>query len=316
MQKRRRGYGTWLILLLPSVACNVVAAEPSVVADLLAPSATVERLTGFGKGTWLEGPVWIPEGFVVYSNIPANRLQRWPAGALGEVFREAAGSPNGNALWEGRLLTCEQEPHRLATTLTDGTRQTLCERFGGGAFHSPNDLVVDPAGRVWFTDPTYGRGKRPAELPQRGVYRYDPETGAVALLVTDFEQPNGIGLAPDGRTLYVSDTGKARHIRAFPLDADGVIGAGRVFAVVSPGVPDGLKVDIEGRVWSSAGDGVQVFNPDGSRLGTIPVPETTANLCFGGAAGTTLYMTATTSLYAVELAWAPLRNPRPGPRYP
>lgn len=280
----------------------VAPGNDPAFAEVFAAGTVVEKLADHGKGTFLEGPVWLPEGFLVYSDIPHDRLLRWPPleGTDG-VFRTPSGRTNGNARWQGRLLSCEQTPHRLAATAADGSVTTLVEAFAGKPFNSPNDLALHPDGAIWFTDPTWGMRPRTQEQEHRGVYRFEPATGAIAEVVADFEQPNGICFSPDHQTLYVSETGKRPSIRAFRVIDGKALADGRTFAVVGAGVPDGMKTDTEGRLYVGIKTGVEVFAADGRRLGLIPVPETTANLCFGGPDRRTLYLTASTSLYRVNV---------------
>ena len=164
-------------------------------------------------------------------------------------------------------------------------------------------------GTIWFTDPEYGlktnpetKRKEGKEQPGNFVYRHDPRTGRTTAVARDFDQPNGLAFSPDERRLYVADSGKPRHIRAFDVAADGTLAGGQVFCAIDKGGPDGIRVDATGRVWSSTGDGVQVFGTDGRRVGRILLPEAAANLCFGGEDGRTLFMTARTSLYSVRTA--------------
>lgn len=302
---------TLLTLLAGAVLLGGAESIPAVpendpaFAAVLVPGTVVEKLVDHGKGTFLEGPVWLAEGFLVYSDIPHDRLLRWPPleGTDG-VFRTPSRKTNGNALWFGGLLSCEQEAHRLAATPIDGSVVTLTDAFAGKPFNSPNDLAVAPDGAVWFTDPTWGMRPRTQEQAHRGVYRFDPPTGTVTEVATDFEQPNGICFAPDHQTLYVSETGKKPLIRAFRVVDGRTLADGRTFASVDAGVPDGMKVDTEGRLYAGIRTGVEVFAADGKRLGLIPVPETTANLCFGGADRRTLYITASTSLYRIPMLTA------------
>lgn len=290
------------VLLGGAESIPVVPGNDPAFAAVLAPGAVVEKLADHGKGTFLEGPVWLPEGFLVYSDIPRDRLLRWPPleGTDG-VFRNPSGKTNGNALWQGRLLSCQQTPHRLAATGSEGRVTTLTDAFAGKPFNSPNDLALHPDGAIWFTDPTWGMRPRTQEQEYRGVYRFDPATGTVTAVVTDFEQPNGICFSPDHQTLYIAETGKKPLIRAFRVVDGKTLADSRVFTLVSAGVPDGMKVDTEGRLYAGIKTGVEVFAADGRRLGLIPVPETTANLCFGGADRRTLYMTASTSLYRIPV---------------
>lgn len=279
----------------------------------LANHARVERIwTG---GRWLEGPAWFGGGrYLIWSDIPNNRLMRWdePSGAV-TVFREPSDNANGNTVdRQGRLVTCEHLTRRVTRTEHDGTRTVLADRIDGKRLNSPNDVVVHPRdGGIWFTDPTYGiisdyegRCAEP-ELGGSCVYRIDAHSGEVRRMIADFMQPNGIAFSPSGATLYVSDTGGShdeqgpRHIRRFEIDSDNAVSGGEVFAECSNGLFDGFRIDRSERLWCSAGDGVHCYEPSGTLIGKILVPETVANLAFGGARRNRLFICATTSLYSV-----------------
>lgn len=292
---------------LPLPAADFAPVDAAEFARCLPADAKVERLaTGLG---FTEGPVWLPrEGILVFSDIPKDQLLRWSPGGGIAGFREPSRNANGNTLdLQGRLLTCEHSGRRVARREADGTLVTVVDRFEGRRLNSPNDIVVKADGTLWFTDPEYGLKTNPAtkqregkEQPGNFVYRHDPATGTTTAVVRDFVQPNGLAFSPDEKLLYVADSGAPRHIRVFAVGADGRLDAGRVFCQLDKGGPDGIRVDREGRVWSSSGDGVQIFQPDGRLIGRILLPESAANLCFGGPDGKTLYITARKSLYAVR----------------
>lgn len=258
-----------------------------------------------------EGPVWIrAESALVFSDIPRDELKRWSPKEGVTTYRQPSRNANGNTLdRSGRLLSAEHTGRRVALQERDGTVRTLVDAFEGKKFNSPNDVVVHSDGSVWFTDPEYGLKTNPATKQREGkeqagnyVYRHDPKTGATRAVVKDFVQPNGLAFSPDEKILYVADSGSPRHIRAFDVGADGNLSAGRVFCTIDKGGPDGIRVDEAGRVWSSAGDGVQIFGADGQRIGKILVPEAPANLCFGGENGKTVFITARKSLYAIDVS--------------
>ncbi len=278
---------------------------------LIQPSAAVERL---GTGMrWAEGPVWFPLlRTLLLSDIPNDRVMAWTEGGGLTVFRAPAGYCNGAARDpQGRLLSCEHGARRVLRWEHDGTTTVLADRHAGRRLNSPNDLVVAADGAVWFTDPTYGilsdyeGHEAEPEQDARALYRIPPGGGEPVRMASDFAQPNGLAFSPDGRTLYVADSGSSHDpslpsvLRAFAVGEGGRLSGGATFATIDPGPPDGLRVDAKGHVWCSAADGVHVLHPDGALLGRILVPERVANLCFGGPRGNRLFLAATTSLYAV-----------------
>lgn len=266
--------------------------------------------------TWGEGPLWLPdEHAVIWSDIPGDRILRWSEADGVRVARTEVEFTNGRALTpDGRVVTCSHG--RRAVEVSDGAGEptTLVDRWDGHRLNSPNDVIVDRAGRIWFTDPPYGI-VQPHEghpgTPEYGgcwVFRLDPATGDLRPVVTDVEEPNGLALSPDESMLYVSDTSAAlrtdgtghRRIMAYDVLADGSCARGRMLAEMTDGLADGFRVDVEGRVWTSHGAGVSVIAPDGTWLATVPVPETVGNLCFGGPDGTDLFLAASTSLYRLR----------------
>jgi len=280
-------------------------------------NAAIERIaTGF---RWAEGPVYFRDGgFLVFSDIPNNRMMRWleEDGHL-SVFRAPSNYANGNTRdREGRLITCEHDARRVTRTELDGRIIVLIDRFEGKPLNAPNDVVVSRDGAVWFTDPGYGIDgpyeghKADAELP-RSVYRLDPTSGVASVVVNDFVRPNGICFSPDERRLYVVDSGISHggpaHIRVF--DVDGArLRNGRVFAEdFAPGMTDGVRTDVDGNVWCSMGwadpgeDGVRCYAPNGDLIGKVHLPEGCANLCFGGKKKDRLFMCASTSVYSLYL---------------
>lgn len=264
---------------------------------------------------WAEGPVWFSDHDCLYfSDIPNQRVLRYLASDNSvSVAMQPSNFANGHTRdRQGRMVSCEHGTRRVTRTELDGTVTVLADQFEGKRLNSPNDVVVKSDGSIWFTDPSYGiisdyEGYlSPQEQPVRGVYRLDGETGAATLVIDDFIQPNGLAFSPDESVLYVADSGAShdpaalRHIRAFTVVEDGrrveEIGP---FAVIDVGIPDGFRVDSEGWIWCSAGDGVQVFDERGKLCGKIRVPQTVSNLTFGGQRRNRLFITATTSLYAV-----------------
>jgi gluconolactonase len=267
-----------------------------------------ERLHDAGR--WAEGPVYFPAGrCLVWSDIPNDRMLRWDetTGHVG-VFREPSGYSNGNTLDEqGRLVSCEHGTRRVSRTEHDGSVTTLAERYDGKRLNSPNDVVVRSDGSIWFTDPAYGidsdyEGHRSvSEIGACNVYRCDASTGAVSVVASDFDRPNGLAFSLDESVLYIADT-RRNHIRAFPVGVDGLVGDGTVFVECTVGVFDGIRLDDAGRVWAAAGDGVHCFDPDGTLIGKLHLPEPVSNLTFGGIQRNRLFVTATTSLYSIRLS--------------
>lgn len=282
---------------------------------LVKTSARVERVwTG---ARWTEGPAWFEAmQSLVFSDIPNDRLLRFDAttGAVG-VLRQGQGRfTNGNTVdREGRLVSCEHGTRQVTRTEPDGRITVLADRVDGKRFNSPNDVVVRSDGTIWFTDPSYGIDsdyegfKGESEIGGDHVYRLDPSDGGLTRVADDFVRPNGLAFSPDERTLYIADSGGTafdhgpRHLRAFTVGEDGRLGGGGVIATCTHGAYDGLRVDTDGRIWTSAGDGVHCLAPDGALLGKIRVPERVANLCFAGPRRNGMLVTATTSLYDVRL---------------
>ncbi len=281
--------------------------------DLTIAYARLEKL--YDRCRWAEGPVWFGDGgYLVWSDIPNRRMLRWIEGGGVGVFRADSNYSNGNTRdRQGRLVPCEHGTRRVTRTEPDGSITVLADSYSGKRLNSPNDVVVRSDGTIWFTDPPYGilsdyEGFK-AEQEQEGcfVYRLEPASGVLEVVVNDMQKPNGLAFSPDETLLYVAESGSSHdpscptHIRAYPV-RNGGLGGGRVFADVSPGLPDGFRVDVHGNIWTSAGDGVHCFDPAGNLLGKIKIPEVVANLTFGGPRRNRLFITATTSLYSVYVA--------------
>ena len=285
-------------------------------ADCLIGHARVERL--WSGARWSEGPAWFPAGrYLMWSDIPNNRMMRWDEtdGSV-SVFRQPANNSNGNTRdRQGRLISCEHLTRRVTRTEHDGTITVIADSWQGKRLNSPNDVVVRSDGSIWFTDPSYGilidyEGERAeSEIGACNVYRVDPDTGEVAAVATDFLKPNGLAFSPDESHLFISDTGASHapggpaHIRKFTVSADGrSLSGGAVFSECTAGLFDGFRLDRDGRIWSSAADGVHCIGPDGVLIGKVRIPELVGNVCFGGARLNRLFIAGTTSLYAVYLA--------------
>ncbi len=261
-----------------------------------------ERLaTGFG---FTEGPLWHPDGFYYFVDVRASVLYRLTPGRAPDVMRDQTGGGNGTTFdLQGRLVLCEGGNRRVTRTSADSRIEVLMDRFEGKRLNRPNDVVCRSDGSLYFTDPGLRVPLAERELPYAGVYRVAPD-GATSL-VADFEYPNGLAFSPDERVLYVANTRWAQYIHAIELDAGGTMVRRRIFADMSSdetdGVPDGMKVDVEGRVYCTGPGGTWVFAPDGTRLGIIRTPEIPANLAFGGPDLRTLFFTARTSVYALRV---------------
>ena len=283
--------------------------------SVLSPESTLERLCGGAE--WGEGPVWLDaQQCVLWSDIPNNRMLRWSAADGMTVFRAPAEFTNGNYLdREGRLVSCSHGRRAIERTEADGSVTVLVDRYGAGRLNSPNDLVVKSDGTIWFSDPPYGIASdreghaAPSEQQANHVFRFDPASGRLDAVTALVEEPNGLAFSPDERLLYVSDTSAAlradggghHQIMVFDVIDGRSLANGRVFAVVEPGLPDGFRVDANGWIYTSSQDGIQVYHPDGTRLGKIRVPEKVANCTFGGADRNELYIAASSSLYRIRL---------------
>ncbi len=274
-------------------------------------NAPLQKLaTGFD---WVEGPVWFGDAnCLLFSDIPNNRIMRWTPGIGVSTYRQPSNFSNGHTRdCQGRLISCEHGTRRVTRTEHDGTITVIADSYNGKKLNSPNDVVVKSDSSIWFTDPHYGimtnyEGYKAEQELSCNVYRVDAATGRLEAVVKDLACPNGLAFSPDERRLYISDTGRMfendpTHIRAFDVTENGSLSNDRIFQSVSHGVADGMRVDTDGNLWSSAGDGVHCFDASGALLGKILVPETVSNLCFGGRGKHRLFIAATTSVYAVSL---------------
>ena len=275
--------------------------------------ARVERL--WSGARWSEGPVWNAAGrYLLWSDIPNNRILRWDDtdGSV-SVFRQPSNNSNGHTVdRQGRLVSCEHQTRRVTRTELDGSITVIADSFDGKRLNSPNDVVVKSDGSIWFTDPTYGilmddEGDR-ADQEQDGchVYCVTP-SGEIARVADDYLKPNGLAFSPDESTLYIADTGIThtpggpKHIRRHRVNDDGTLSGGDVLAECTEGLFDGFRIDTDGRIWTSAADGVHCLTPDGALIGKIKIPELVGNVCFGGAKLNRLFICGTTSLYSAYL---------------
>jgi gluconolactonase len=303
------GLGALLVALFAVTSKEVGAQAGDSVITLdpafqrIAPAgATIEKLAG--KFQFLEGPIWDPAGFLLFSDYEANEIKKWTPDGKVTTFRKPSGNSAGLTLdRQARLIACEIGNRRVSRTEKDGTVVTLADRYHGKRLNSPNDVVVRSDGSIYFTVESVDTEIQVQELPFSGVFRLSSD-GKLALLADDFETPNGLAFSPDEKTLYIDDSSRS-HIRAFDVSADGTLANGRVFATLRSN-GDGMKLDVEGNLYCSTEPAgvVEVFDPSGKRLGMIkikpPEPGVT-NVGWGDADGKALYITALTSLYRIRL---------------
>jgi gluconolactonase len=281
--------------------------------ELVDEDAELERLgTGF---TFTEGPLWNPDGFLLFSDMPGDVRRRWDAES--GVTEVANPSNKGNGMTfdlDGKLIVCEHVTSSVVRMDPDGTgsgREVLASHYGDRELNAPNDVVVKSDGAIYFSDPTYGRMpgfgiEREQDLDFQGVYRIPPGGGDTQLLADDFGQPNGLCFSTDESLLYVNDTEKA-HIRVFDVQDDGTISNSRVLAdgigtasLEIGDLVDGMKLDERGNIWVTGPGGVLAFNPTGEHIGTVQVPEPVGNLNWGGPAWSSLFIPASSSMYRIE----------------
>ena len=306
---------------------SAVAPEFEAVSPrfrhLLLGNGWLETLaTGF---RWTEGPLYMGDwGCLLFQDLPNNRTMRWIEGAGTSVYRAPSDYGNGQTRdRDGRLVACSHRGRCLYRTERDGTVTKLVDAHAGKRLNAPNDIVTHPDGSIWFTDPLYGilndyeGGRQESEQPP-AVYRFDPADGSIRVVADDFDGPNGLAFSPDFRRLYIAETGDQRtddprqYIRAFDVTGEGAatrLAGGAEFHKIDPGYCDGMAVDEDGNLWSSAADGVHSIDPGGERLGTLFIPATVANVTFGGPARNRLFIRASRSVYAIYLncrgAWVP-----------
>ncbi len=281
-------------------------------AHYVLDNASLEVLAdGFA---WLEGLVWMGDaGCLLFQDLPRDRTLRWIEDVGVSVYRQPSGFANGQCRdREGRLITCSHRERCLFRTELDGHVTRLVDSYDGKRLNSPNDVVVKSDGTIWFTDPLYGiqndyeGGRQHSEQPP-ALYRFDPVSGDLSVAVDDFDGPNGLAFSPDERRLYVSETGDQtteeprQYIRVFDVDERGTLRGGDMFHKIEPGYADGMKVDEDGNLWSSAADGVHCLSPEGRLLGKILIPHRVSNLAFGGRARSRLFIAGSHTLYAIYL---------------
>lgn len=291
---------------------HLVIHDPRFKA-LIKADAPLEKIhSGF---VWAEGPVYFPHGdYYLWSDIPNHLVMQWTEGCGARVYDNESNYCNGHTRdLEGRLVTCEHLTRRVTRTEHDGSLTVIADSHGGKRLNSPNDVVIKSDGSIWFTDPPYGiisdhEGQiAPQEQGGCYVFRADPKTFETTIVVDDFVKPNGLAFSPDESILYIADSGRSHdpdgphHIRAFDCDGASLSG-GDVLIDVEKGVPDGMRIDVDGNIWTSSAIGLECFDPQGVALGSILVPEVAANLTFGGRTGSQMMITATTSVYTIDVA--------------
>ncbi len=288
-----------------------VSVQSDRVRELVDENAEVEQIaTGF---SFTEGPIWMADGSLHFSDMPGDKRRRWHPTQGVTVLRDPSNKCNGMTRDDhGNLIVCEHVTSSLVRESPDGTRETLASHWGERELNSPNDVIVAADGSIIFTDPTYGRMpgfglEREQELDFQGVYRLPADGGDLQLLIDDFAQPNGLCFTPDESQLYINDTVHA-HIRVFDVGPDHALSNGRVFAegigtgdLASGELVDGMKLDERGNVYVTGPKGVWIFAPDGEHLGVIEVPENVGNVNWGGDDWSTLYIPASTSVYRVQM---------------
>lgn len=273
---------------------------------------TAELIKVAGGFGFTEGPIWrARDSVLIFSDIQKSRQYQWSAAAGLTIFRAPSNQANGNVFdGDGRVISCEHASSHLVRHEHDGKLvRVIASHYRGRELNSPNDVVVDRLGRIWFTDPTFGRIRadlgvlRAPAQPHQGVYRLDPGAAELALVVDDFKQPNGLCFARDEAQLFINDSW-GPHIRVFDVAEDGSLSGGAIWAEVAgsgEGVPDGMKMDRAGRLYCNGPGGVHVFDAAARCLGVIQTPEKSTNFCFGGPQMTSLFITASTSVYRIEL---------------
>ncbi len=288
-----------------------VVVHSKKLNDLVDENAEVEQIaTGF---TFTEGPIWMSDGSLHFSDMPGDKRRRWHPDEGVTVLRDPSNKCNGMTLDnDGNLIVCEHVTSSVVREKPDGTRETLATHWQGKELNSPNDVIVASAGSIICPDPTYGRMpgfglEREQDLDFQGVYRLPAGGGEIELLVDDFKQPNGLCFSPDESLLYINDTDRA-HIRVFDVGSKHALSNNRVFAanigdgdLAKGGLVDGMKADEQGNIYVTGPDGVWVIGTDGEHLGTIEVPESVGNINWGDDDWRSMYIPASTSVYRVRM---------------
>lgn len=282
---------------------KVVKATPEL-HQLVSPDAKLFKLaTGF---RFTEGPAFTPDGTLIFSDIPANRIYRMHPDGKVEIFREPSGGANGNTIdAQGRLLTCEGFVNKRVTRtdLNSGKVEVIVSEYEGKPLNQPNDIIATKDGRIYFTDPVFGNPKFKTQ-PVEGIYLVKPNGNLVRVIADELNQPkpNGLALSPDGKWLYTTDS-QRNVVRAYEVKPDGTLGEGRDLAKMEgkDGAGDGMRVDEKGNIWATGPDGIWIFAPNGKLIGMLQLPEVPANLCFGGPDGKHLFITARTSVYLLKV---------------
>lgn len=311
---------------------DVIVLDQERFAKYKLGNSPILRLYHSKEMLWAEGPAWNGVGrYLLWSDIPRNLQLRWlEEDGHVSVFRHPSGNSNGNTFdFQGRQISCQHGPRKVVRYEHDGSVTVLAERYNGKSLNAPNDAIVHPNGDIWFTDPGYGglmnyegqraEGGSPQPYQKEAIYRIDIHTRELHQVADEIHKPNGLCFSPDYKKLYVADTGAShykdapRNIKVWDILDERKLANGREFASMSldlngkqvAGFADGIRADEDGNVWASAGwvgdgyDGVHIFAPNGDRIGQIILPEICSNVCFGGTKRNRLFMTGSSSLYAV-----------------
>ncbi|MFE1744120.1 SMP-30/gluconolactonase/LRE family protein [Coleofasciculus sp. H7-2] len=287
----------------PLLASGCLEAKHQNFKTIFPEKVKLERVaTGF---QFTEGPIWFnQEKSILFSDIPANKIFKLTPKNEVIVFREPSRNSNGLTRdKQGRLIACEHGTRRVTRTEKNGSITVLADKFQGKNLNSPNDVVVKSDGAIYFTDPPYGIKPEQQEQPIQGVYRLSPDGNEIIIVADDFDKPNGLAFSPDEKKLYIDDS-ERRHIRLFDVQPDGTLANSRIFYNMNgkkPGLPDGMKVDVQGHIYCTGAGGVWVFDPEGNHLGTIVTPEVPANCAWGDDDLQSLYITACTSIYKIRV---------------